>query len=83
VAVSADADDDQDGGLLLLQPRLEVETVGEDVDVAFRQRPASPEPVFVLPFLLETQDAGRRERCRRPHQLAEDGLEIAVARPSR
>ena len=81
LAVGTHPDDDQDGGLLPLLAGLQVQPVGEDVDVALAERPAPPEPVLVFPLLLEPQDGVRRQPLGGPDQGAEHRLEVAAGQP--
>jgi hypothetical protein len=75
--VGGDAEDNEHRSLLLLQPGLEIQAIGEEVDVALGDRRAAPEAVLVRPRLLEAQDARRGERRRLADQRPEDRLEVA------
>jgi hypothetical protein len=80
-AVSAYADDHQQGGLLAFEPGLEVDPVGVDVRVAAGEWPVPPGPVLHLPLLPQPQDARRRERGGPAHQGPEHRLEVAARQP--
>jgi hypothetical protein len=76
--ISQAGEDDEDGGLVLLQPRLDVDAIDpQDHRLEVGERPRAPQLVFGLPAGLQPRDRGGRQRSAITEQAAQGQIEVA------